>query len=273
MVTVNPRKPIMLIDTSYYIFYRYYAVFNWYKLARQTTLDVPTILSNPSFMEKFDKLFEDNLEKLRKSHNIDYSNIIFAKDCIRDHIWRYKHFAQYKKSRDDRLSSFNGDIFKHCYGTLLPHLAIKRKVQSCEHWCAEADDIVAVFTRHIHSVFPDTKIVVVTNDNDYLQLINDNTMIVDMKNRDLKQRLTTTPEAYLKLKIIMGDKSDNIPPILSKCGEKRAQQLADDANMLAEKMENEETRERFELNTLLIDTTKIPDDIQNEIKNMLEFEK
>jgi len=272
MVRLDPNKPVMLIDTSYFIFYRYFAVFNWYKLAQKTVLDVPTIMENSAFMDKFNKLFEDNMEKLRKKHNVPYTNIIFAKDCMRDHIWRYKYYTNYKKSREERLTTFNGDIFKFCYNTLLPRLENKFHVQSCEHNYAEADDVIAVFTRKIRNEHPSTNIVIVTNDNDYLQLIQENVTLVNMKNVDLKPRLAYEPDIYLRIKIIMGDKSDNIPSVFPKCGEKKAQLLAEDFDLLEEKLsKSPEFRERFELNTLLIDTTKIPEDIKSEIDALLEF--
>jgi 5'-3' exonuclease len=247
-------------------------VYNWYKLAQKTVLDVPSILTNTAFIEKFDKLFEDNLEKLRKKHGIQYDNVVFCKDCMRDHIWRYKHYANYKKSRDERLTTFNGDIFKYCYNTVIPKLEETLGVQSCEHYCSEADDIIAVFKRHIHSQHPDTKIVIVTNDNDYLQLIDDNTLLVNMKNLDLKERLHQTPLIYLKMKIILGDKSDNITSVFPKCGEKKAQLMAENDELLEEKLsKNPEYRDKYNLNKLLIDTTCIPDDIQCEIRGLLKL--
>jgi 5'-3' exonuclease len=271
-IIIDPTKPIMMIDTSYFIFYRYFAVFNWYKLSQKTPLDVPNILNDVLFMEKFVKLFEENLEKLRKKHLVPYENIIFVKDCIRDHIWRYKHYENYKKSRDERLTTFNGDIFKYCYSNLLPKLEEKLKVQSCEHNCSEADDIIAVFTRYIRVNHVDTKMIIVTNDNDYLQLIDNNTLLVNMKNLNLKSRLSQEPLIYLKMKIIMGDKSDNIPSVFPKCGEKKALQYAEDENLLEERfIKNPEYRERYELNKLLIDTRLVPDNIQTEILELLEL--
>lgn len=272
MVKIDPTKNVLLIDGSYFIFFRFYAIYNWYKMSQKINVDVPNVLSNVEFMSKFDKLFEENLEKLRKKNNVPYENVVFCKDCIRDRIWRYEYFANYKKSREERLATFNGDIFKHCYGKLLPNMQERLKIQSCEHPISEADDIVAIFTRSITSKFPESKIIIVTNDNDYLQLITDNVKLVNMKNMDLKDRLSTTPAMYLKIKILMGDKSDNIPSVFPKCGEKKAQQLAEDDAMLEEKLsKSDEFRERFELNTLLIDTTRVPDKIQQEILAMLEF--
>lgn len=272
MVRLDPKKPVLLIDTSYYIFYRYFAVYNWYKMAEKKVIDVPHVLSNTQFMTKFDKLFEDNLEKLRKPHNVAYTNIVFVKDCMRDHIWRYKHFASYKKSREERLETFNGDIFKYCYNTLIPRLQEKMGIQTCDHNCSEADDIIAVFTRHIRKERESCNIVIVTNDNDYLQLIQDRVTIVNMKNVNLKERLQYTPELYLRIKIIMGDKSDNIPSIFPKCGEKKAFQLAENDELLEERFQKiEGSREKFELNTLLIDTLRIPENIQTEIVSLLRF--
>jgi 5'-3' exonuclease len=223
-------------------------------------------------MNKYTKLFEDNLERLRKKNNVPYENVVFAKDCIRDHIWRYKHYANYKKSRDERLSTFNGDIFKYCYNKLLPELQTRLGVQSCEHPHAEADDIIAVFTRHIRRQDEHARVIIVTNDNDYLQLIDPNVTLVNMKNMDLKSRLHYDPDVYLKIKIIMGDKSDNIPGVFPKCGEKKAQQFAEDPALLAEKLDkNEEHKRRYELNELLMDTTKVPDEIQEDIRTMLNI--
>lgn len=273
MVKLDPEYPCLMLDGGFFVFFRWYALYNYYKLSSpDAPLDVPNILLNHQFIEKFDKLFEDNIDKLAKKNHVPYKNVVFCKDCMRDNIWRYEFFTPYKRSREERLTTFNGDIFKHCYNTLLPKLSKKMGIQTCEHPRAEADDIIAVFTRSIQSSHPATKIIIVTNDNDYLQLIADNVKVVNMKNMDLKSRLTCDPLTYLKMKIIMGDKSDNIPSVFPKCGEKRAQQLAEDDELLEERLsKSDELRERYELNSLLIDTRRVPDKIQQELKAMLQL--
>ena len=272
MVNIDPKQKILLIDTSYFIFYRYYAVFNWYKLSQGRMIDVPNILQDEQFMSKYDKLFVENMEKLRKKHGIPHCNVIFAKDCMRENIWRFKYFAEYKKSREERLSTFNGDIFKYCYSTLLPRIEEQLGVQSCEYPCAEADDIIAIFTRKIHRDHPSVDIVIITNDNDYLQLIDEKTKLINMKNIDLSERLMYDPQTYLKIKIIMGDKSDNIPSVFQKCGEKRALALAQNEEELADKLDKSpEHKTRYELNKLLIDMTQVPTNIKDEIEDMLNY--
>lgn len=270
MVQLNPKETIMMIDTSYFIFYRYYAVFNWFKLSQDTSLDVSNILQNKQFMEKFEKLFETNLQKLQKKNKVPFKNIVFVKDCARDQIWRYAFFDNYKKSRDDRQNTFNGDIFKYCYTQIIPKLQAKYGVQSCEHNCSEADDIIAVFTRTIRKRSPDTRIVIITNDNDYLQLIDDHVTILNLKLLDLSSRLAHEPMKYLQIKIILGDKSDNIPSVFKKCGEKKALQMVENPALLEEKLsKSDELKARYDLNTMLIDTRCIPQRIQEEIVSLL----
>lgn len=154
----------------------------------------------------------------------------------------------------------------------MPRIEDKFGVQSCEHKCAEADDIIAIFTRKIHRDHPDTEIVIITNDNDYLQLIDEKTKLINMKNMDLSERLQQTPEVYLRMKIIMGDKSDNIPSIFPKCGDKKALAYAEDTEALNERLSKcEESRRRYDLNKLLIDMTQVPEDIRIEIEEMLDY--
>jgi 5'-3' exonuclease len=269
-VCVDVSQPVLFIDTSYYIFYRYYAVFNWYKLSQKQAPNVRNIMQDETFVKKFDKLFEESLNKFCKAHKIPYGNVVFAKDCMRDHIWRFEFYKEYKKSRDERLETFNGDIFKHAYNKILPKLEEQLGIQSCEHCCSEADDIIAVFTRKVRREFPETQVIIVTNDNDYLQLIDDKTLLVNMKNKEINSRLIHEPKKQLLIKILLGDKSDNIPPAFPKCGEKRALSLAENKEELESKLASDEDfKAQFELNTLLMDTTCIPDHIKEELENML----
>ena len=50
--TFLPEQPnFILVDGSYYIFYRYYAIFNWFKLAKKDeTLENP--IENESLLKK-----------------------------------------------------------------------------------------------------------------------------------------------------------------------------------------------------------------------------
>ena len=109
------ENPILFIDMSYYIFYRFFALSNWYKRSQEDILDVENILDNKIFMEKYHKLFIENIKKIQKKYNIQNSLVIFAKDCRRYDIWRNEHYNQYKQNRDDKNKRFNPNIFIYTY--------------------------------------------------------------------------------------------------------------------------------------------------------------
>jgi 5'-3' exonuclease len=82
---------------------------------------------------------------------------------------------------------------------------------------------------------------------------------------------TGNPETDLQMKIIMGDSSDNIPSVFPKCGPKTAQKCIDDPAFLLKKMTEkpEEYQKQYELNQLLVDFSKIPQELQKEFISSL----
>ena len=263
-VTIDATQTVVFLDTSYFVFYRYYAVYNWYKLSKDLNNDLASQpASDTRFLEKFDALFEKTVINLAKAHSAPMKNIVCVRDCSRGTIWRMTLFPEYKKNRDDRLNSFDRNIFKHTYCVLLPKLMNKYGIQMYEYASAEADDIISVFVKRLTQDCPDAMVVVITNDNDYLQLLAPNVKILNLKNLDLNSRLKGhTPQEYLEIKVLMGDKSDNIPSVFPKCGEKTAASLAKDNDKLVTQLSKSEVFiDRYHLNKKLIDFNEIPNDI------------
>ncbi len=102
--------------------------------------------------------------------------------------------------------------------------AMKIKYFECEGF--EADDIVGTLAKEYSG-----ETVVLTGDNDYLQLISDTTTVyitkkglTDMAKMDVQNLLDEkglTPSQIIDLKSLMGDSSDNIPGVKG-VGEKTA---------------------------------------------------
>ena len=69
------------------------------------------------------------------------------------------------------------------------------------------------------------------------------------------------------IKIIGGDKSDNILPIANRLGKNKILSLAQSEEKLQEFLSNssDEIKSRFESNKKIIDLSLIPDDIQSRI--------
>lgn len=252
---------LLLIDLSYYIFYRYYATYNWYIKQDNSQTEV---MKDPIYVEKYDKMFEQILCDLQKKHELLWKDIYFAKDCTRDEIWRMKLFPQYKQSRDDKLETFDKMIFKHTICTLIPRL--QEKYTGCHILSVEnmeADDLIAVTKKYVREKEVEREIVIVTNDNDYLQLIDNYTLIVNLQGCDLKSRIDCTPKEYLHRKIIMGDKSDNIPSIAKKIGEKTSAKLSNDNDALMALLnKNEQAKTQYDLNKTLISFEMIPENLR-----------
>ena len=70
-------------------------------------------------------------------------------------------------------------------------------------------------TRKIQTDYKETLIYIITNDHDYLQLINANTTIINLKNKKLNDKSCGNPKHDLLLKIICGDPADNIKVVLN----------------------------------------------------------
>ena len=271
-IGVNDTDTILFIDMSYYIFYRFFALCTWWKRAYpDEPLDIKNILDNKIFIDKYHKLFIENIKKITKKYRIQNANIIFAKDCRRYNIWRNKYYKDYKKSRDDKNKRFNKDIFIYTYEKIVPDLK-KLNISIAINENAEADDIIAILKTVIRDRMY-IPIYIITNDHDYLQLFDDNTFIYNLKGLNLRTKSRGNPRLDLQFKIFRGDTSDNITPVVTK--KIRDDKLID--LIYNEKLfneffkENQELKKIYDRNELLIDFNKIPKKIRDDVIKFLKF--
>ena len=270
---MNLLKPILLIDTSYVTFYRFYATTFWFKHSKQKKIVPPNYnwIEDSIFMDKFEKLYLSSIQKIIKKQNLDipYSNFIFAQDCPRNQIWRMNLFEEYKTNRDVIYKSENwkgGPVFKFVKDILLPKLKDIHHFNLINHPKMEGDDIIACITRYLQENYPTQKIYIITSDHDYLQLIDENTTIINLKNKLLNEKSCGNPKHDLLLKIICGDKADNIKPCFKKCGPKTAMKLILNPSLLETKfLKEENSRNIYTLNCKLIDFNYIPIEYKEEI--------
>ena len=262
---MNLSKPVLLIDCSYFVFYRYYAVKGWYQRAFESELAVGDVMSDENFINTYNSTFEKTVLEFAKKNKVPLGNVMFARDCSREEIWRTKIYPEYKASRDDKATSFNGDIFRHTYNVLFPKLQEKYGFNYIYHNHLEADDLIAVSVEYIRENGLDTKIIIVTNDNDYVQLYKYDVRIVNLQKKDLNERIYDIVD-YLQYKIIIGDKSDNIKAIGKKIGDKTAKKMLEDKEVYDKYMSQPGVKEQYELNRLLIDFDYIPEQYKKEAK-------
>jgi len=250
----------ILLDTSYFIFYRYYALIGWWKLAKpDDVLGDP--FENEEFVEKFIKTFKDKLNEIPKKLKIKNYNIYAALDCPRGKIWRNSLYNKYKENRvyDD---SFMGGPFFELGINLLKEL----KIPILKHPKLEADDCNALFTKYIKFKEPDSKIYIIANDMDYLQINCEQVNIINLKYKNISESKKWTGNCELDLfcKIVIGDKSDDIPPLFKKCGPKTAINYFNNKEEFVKKLQKENVYDQYLRNKKLVDFNEIPEELVTE---------
>jgi 5'-3' exonuclease len=136
----------------------------------------------------------------------------------------------------------------------------------------EADDIIGSLVKTLPS---DYQKIIVTGDTDYIQLLKyDNVKLWSPNKKSFV--VSDDPEKELLLKIILGDKSDNIPNCRKGVGKVGALKLIN-SNKLQELLNEKDTngepiefRRNFDRNKRLIDMNMIPEGLITRLKNNLE---
>lgn len=266
----------LLLDTSYIIFYRYYALIQWWKIAKSDE-ELGNPNENAEFIEKFEKTFLECIKNIKKKLKIHKEKVcvIAARDCPRTEIWRNEFFGSYKEHRVQDDSFMGGPFFKKVYNEGLLEKAGVNYILKFNN--LEADDVIAITKKYIetnkilenNSSIKKDYIYIITNDQDYLQLINENTYIYNLKFKELNstKKSYKDPQKDLLCKIILGDKSDNIPPVFSKCGVKTVDKYLDNHELLESDLDKYNVREKFIFNRKMIDFREIPNHLVNGFTN------
>ena len=211
-------------------------------------------------MTAFYKHIVEDLKKLCKKHNTDLSQIIFCCDCSRDKIWRNEFTDKYKQTRIAN-PTFNSQIFFKFY----QFIEERMKEWGCHILTQdflEADDIAYLTKQHIVKSGYQNDIIIITNDSDYLQLLDSQTKLFNLNpiKNDLSLRSCGDPAKDLKIKLIMGDKVDNIH---SGIGQKNAFKIASLSNDDFEKyLITKNCKDIYLKNKKIIDFTEIPSQLQ-----------
>ena len=271
----------LIIDTSYFVFYRYYALISYLKL-RNEDFKPDEFKMDDAFVNQFSNIFEKCLLTLLKQHfgivRKKFTNVmvIFALDCFRCNIWRLELFSEYKANRDIPRPNdvFDGRIFDHVHNVLLPSLM--NKYPFIRVFCnpkAEADDIVAITVKYFNNEpkFNNEQSVIITNDHDYLQLLDTVGSMYNLQGKSLStKRLSGCAEKNMLMKVLVGDPSDNIKGIFTKQKVNKLLAKYDDFESIEKEIMDISTEEQlnmYYLNKSLISFENIPDEICNSVRN------
>ena len=181
--------------------------------------------------------------------------------------WRKNVYPEYKQHRkkDKDKSIINFDKF---YPVLSNFESEMRETFSNFYVMSisgcEGDDIIAVLIRE---KFADDEVIIISTDSDMHQLMNDNVKQYDIIKQSFHNSLN--PKLELDIKVLAGDRSDNIKPIRPKIGPVTAEKILNEgvSKFLDE---NPDLKPNWELNRTLIDFNFIPDYIRKTIINTYE---
>ena len=238
----DKTKNIILVDTSYMIFHKFFALRNWYNRAHpeKKLPDDYDWLTDEVFMTKYKKLFFESLVEMCKKKNTNISNVVFTIDCKHVYIWRHKEQVTYKATRKDshtKSKFYSYKIFGIVIDKMLPKIIERYGCTILKHSECEADDVVAncvlllnkgtkydddkSISYNLEPIKKDTnihtdnqrKIYIVATDTDYIQICNRNVILMNLRCDELNSKYLTTHNnnsTYLMSKILSGDISDNI---------------------------------------------------------------
>jgi len=253
----------LLIDLSYYNFYRFYALKQWYKNAHPEDEYEPGYdwTQNVIFMDKFKKMFIENIKKYKKKFKIDKTFIL--KDCPRDNIWRVNLYNDYKGTRKEtyiKNKFMGGLVFKRCYSEILP-LVLNEDTKLFKMDEMEADDLIYLTTNKILKDDVSANINIISSDHDLLQIIDgrDNIKLYTANLKCYNNKSLGTNDLDCFSKAILGDPSDNIPKVFKRLGKKTMMKLYNNPELLEKKFnETEGSQVQYNLNRTLVDFKNIP---------------
>ncbi len=229
------------------------------------------------------------LRSYRKKFGPEFGEMVIA--CDNRHYWRRQYFPNYKanrkKSRAD--SGFDWNSIFEALHLVRAELAEHFPYAVIDVDGAEADDVIAVLAEYSQTMNTDGLIpsaepfLVLSGDHDFNQL---------QKWSNVKQyapvqkkfiKLTETPEAVLMEHIIMGDKGDGVPNILSGddtfVNGDRQRPIRKEALALwkTQKPEDfinsDEMWRNYQRNRELVDLSRIPEEIKESIIDNYEMQK
>ena len=201
----NYLMNFILIDGSYYMFYRFYALNVWWKhqnknnvnsnSVNNTVNDNKVLYNNDFFIEKYKKTFISKINEIQTKLNINEEcTIIVGLDCPRKEIWRNKLYNEYKINRDKNNHTIAKEFFKIVFSDKLFEKSNVDYIFS--YPTLEADDCLAITTKYLLNHYTNSKIWIITSDADYLQLACEKVQLYDLKFNNLNKKFS---RSYLAL--------------------------------------------------------------------------
>lgn len=214
-------------------------------------------------------IFLTSIKKYAEKFNTTNIYSIWDKRLVRG-IKNYRRLAkqtEYKAGRDKERSA---RVFSYEDKTteIISELGVKNMYPGI----LEADDVIAWLSKKL-----DGEIIIVSVDQDMLQLVNDRTTVyspikdIVITSKNFKDIVGVDIDNFLRYKSLIGDKSDNLPGV-TRCGHKTAIKLLNECptdDQLNDKL-GEEALKPYYHNLEMIDLEKGHEHHPEDIKLYVE---
>ena len=211
----------------------------------------------------------NSIRMYRKEHHDEYGEVVLTWDS--KHSWRRDYYPEYKAGR--RKGREESDLnWDDIFGTLNK---IRNEIKEnfpykyLEVFGAEADDIIGFLCEENR----DEKILIISGDKDFIQL-QKYSNVTQWSPITKKQVNGFDPTIYLKEHILKGDTSDGVPNVLSP--DNTFTDGLRQRPLSRKKIQswlvgggsdwNDEVKRNFQRNLTLIDLSKTPEELKNQIR-------
>jgi DNA polymerase-1 len=199
---------------------------------------------------------------IKEETELDVDDIIFVwdkgKSPRRKKLWpAYK--AQRHKELDDPIANEEQKRRRHEQLEQMDYLHENLRslgVKSLRIDGEEADDLAYDLKCEYRKINPDEDLVFITSDEDYLQLIDSHCFVysavkkVLVTPKNFESFVGVALDRFLDYKVLVGDKSDNIPGV-DKIGEKKAAKYINQYGSIAELTKSVAETKKLQESTVL----------------------
>lgn len=193
--------------------------------------------------------------------------------CESRNVWRKDIFPEYKQNHSDDEDLYKEDKFA-AMDELADFFRDYTSVKVLKAFRSEADDIIGVWCQESEGV----ENIIMSTDKDFIQLISYNTKLYNFHHKSREFRESENPELDLFVKVVRGDKNDNIRSAYPRVQKKRLERAYDSdyemLQLLEERLpDGTKVGDKIDFNMKLIDLYAQPDEIREAIRREIRNTK
>ena len=216
----------------------------------------------------------NSIRMYRQEYKEEYGEPVLTWDS--KHSWRKDYFPQYKAGRRKgrEKSSLDWDKIFTVLNNIKQEIKENLPYKNLEVYGAEADDIIGVLIKDPKKWFTEKRMII-SGDKDFIQL--QKYPFVQQWSPITKKSINGyNPNVYIQEHILKGDTSDGIPNVLSPDNtftdglRQRPLSRKKIETWVGENTKNipswnDEVKRNYQRNSMLIDLSNTPDDIETKI--------